>query len=70
MAVTGAVFIEALFSYPGMGRLIFESVTARDYPVIQGAFLVVSAVVLTANFLADIINLHLDPRLRERGAER
>jgi ABC-type dipeptide/oligopeptide/nickel transport systems, permease components len=70
MAVTGAVFIEALFSYPGMGRLIFESVTARDYPVIQGAFLVVSAVVLTANFLADIINLHLDPRLRERGVER
>jgi len=70
MAVTGAVFIEALFSYPGMGCLIFESVTARDYPVIQGAFLVVSAVVLTANFLADIINLHLDPRLRERGVER
>ena len=70
MAVTGAVFIETLFSYPGMGRLIFESVTARDYPVIQGAFLVVSAVVLTANLLADLINLRLDPRLREGGAER
>ena len=65
MAVTGAVFIETLFSYPGMGRLIFESVTARDYPVIQGAFLVVSAVVLTANLLADLINLRLDPCLRE-----
>ncbi|MGQ9710142.1 MAG: ABC transporter permease [Anaerolineae bacterium] len=65
MAVTGTVFIETLFDYPGMGRLIFESVGARDYPVIQGVFLVVSAVVLTANLLADLLNARLDPRLRE-----
>lgn len=65
MAVTGAVFIETLFNYPGMGRLIFESVTARDYPVIQGVFLVVSAVVLTANLAADLLNARLDPRVRE-----
>ncbi|MBC7228269.1 MAG: ABC transporter permease [Thermoflexales bacterium] len=65
MAVTGAVFIETLFNYPGMGRLIFESVTARDYPVIQGVFLVVSAVVLTANLLADLLNARLDPRVQE-----
>lgn len=63
MAVTGAVFIETLFNYPGMGRLIFESVGARDYPVIQGVFLVVSAVVLTANLLADLLNARLDPRV-------
>ncbi len=67
MAVTGAVFIETLFNYPGMGRLIFESVTARDYPVIQGVFLVVSAVVLTANLLADLLNARLDPRIRGVG---
>lgn len=66
-AVTGAVFIETLFNYPGMGRLIFESVTARDYPVIQGVFLVVSAVVLTANLLADLLNARLDPRIRGVG---
>ncbi len=65
MAVTGALFIETLFNYPGMGRLIFDSVGARDYPVIQGVFLVVSAVVLTANLLADLLNACLDPRLRE-----
>lgn len=65
MAVTGSVFIETLFSYPGMGRLIFESVTARDYPVIQGVFLIVSAVVLTANLVADLLNARLDPRTRE-----
>lgn len=63
MAVTGAVFIETLFNYPGMGRLIFESVTARDYPVIQGVFLVVSVVVLTANLAADLLNARLDPRV-------
>ena len=65
MAITGAVFIETLFNYPGMGRLIFEAVGARDYPVIQGVFLVVSTVVLTANMLADVLNTRLDPRLRE-----
>ena len=68
MAITGAVFIETLFNYPGMGRLIFEAVGARDYPVIQGVFLVVSTTVLTANLLADWLNARLDPRLREEGA--
>jgi peptide/nickel transport system permease protein len=48
-----------------MGRLIFEAVGARDYPVIQGVFLVVSTVVLTANLLADWLNARLDPRLQE-----
>ncbi|MDD3828086.1 MAG: ABC transporter permease [Anaerolineae bacterium] len=65
LAITGAVFIETLFQYPGMGRLIFESVGARDYPVIQGVFLAVAVVVLTANLLADWVNSRLDPRLAE-----
>jgi peptide/nickel transport system permease protein len=65
LAITGAVFIETLFQYPGMGRLIFEAVGARDYPVIQGVFLVVAVVVLTANLLADWLNARLDPRLVE-----
>ena len=65
LAITGAVFIETLFQYPGMGRLIFEAVGARDYPVIQGVFLVVAVVVLTANLLADWLNTRLDPRLGE-----
>ena len=65
LAITGAVFIETLFQYPGMGRLIFEAVGARAYPVIQGVFLVVAVVVLTANLLADWLNARLDPRLAE-----
>jgi peptide/nickel transport system permease protein len=65
LAITGAVFIETLFQYPGMGRLIFEAVGARDYPVIQGVFLVVAVVVLTANLLADWLNGSLDPRIAE-----
>lgn len=64
-ALTGALFIETLFSYPGVGRLIFESVGARDYPVIQGVFVVVSVLVLTTNLVADGLSRWLDPRLRE-----
>lgn len=64
-ALTGALFIETLFNYPGMGRLIFESVVAHDYPVIQGVFLVVSVLVLSANLLADWLTHRLDPRVRE-----
>jgi len=65
MAITGAVFIETLFNYPGMGRLIFDAVGARDYPVIQGIFLIVALIVVSANLLADLINARLDPRIRE-----
>ncbi|NDJ78889.1 MAG: ABC transporter permease [Chloroflexi bacterium] len=64
-ALTGALFIETLYNYPGMGKLIFDSVVARDYPVIQGVFLVVSVLVLSANLLADWLTLRLDPRVRE-----
>lgn len=65
LAITGAVFIETTFDYPGMGRLIFDAVAARDYPVIQGVFVVVAFVVLTSNLLADWINARLDPRVRD-----
>jgi peptide/nickel transport system permease protein len=68
LAITGAVFIETLFQYPGMGRLIFEAVGARDYPVIQGVFLLVAVLVLSANLLADWLNTRLDPRLAEEVA--
>jgi len=65
MAITGAVFIETLFNYPGMGRLIFDAVGSRDYPVIQGVFLIVALIVVSANLLADLINARIDPRIRE-----
>jgi peptide/nickel transport system permease protein len=61
-AMTGAVFVERVFSYPGVGQLLFESIAARDYPVIQGCFLVVTVLVLTVNFLAEAVYRRIDPR--------
>ncbi len=60
--VTGDVLIERVFAYPGLGNLIFESIGSRDYPTIQGAFLIVSVSVVTVNALADVLYRHLDPR--------
>jgi len=68
LAITGALFIETLFQYPGVGRLIFEAVGARDYPVIQGVFLIVAVVILSANLLGDWLNARLDPRVMEEVA--
>ncbi len=61
-AVTGAIFIERVFAYPGMGRLLFDSVAARDYPTLQGCFLALTLAVVTANFLAEAAYARLDPR--------
>ena len=60
--VTGDVLIERVFAYPGLGNLIFESIGSRDYPTIQGAFLIVSVSVVTVNALADVLYRRLDPR--------
>ncbi len=61
-AVTEAILVETVFAYQGVGRLIFEAVEYRDYPTLQGCFLVLSIVVVTANFLADALYARLDPR--------
>jgi len=60
--VTGDALIERVFAYPGLGNLIFSSITARDYPAIQGAFLVVGFSVVSFNALADLLYRRLDPR--------
>jgi peptide/nickel transport system permease protein len=62
--VGGATVIETVFSYPGLGRLIYESVLSRDYPVLQGAFFVLAVTVIAANFIADLLYPLLDPRVR------
>lgn len=62
--VGGAVVVETVFSYPGIGRLIYDSVLARDYPVLQGAFLVLVVAVLAANLISDLLYPLLDPRVR------
>ncbi|MEF8787962.1 MAG: ABC transporter permease subunit, partial [Planctomycetota bacterium] len=61
--VPGALFVEIVFSYPGMGTLIREALSTRDYPVLQGALLVTAAVVLTTNLALDMSYRVLDPRI-------
>lgn len=63
MMVTGTLFIEMVFSYPGIGSLIYNSILNRDYPVIQGSFLFIAVLVLVINFLMDIFYVKLDPRI-------
>lgn len=62
--VGGATVTETVFNYPGLGRLLFDAVLARDYPLIQGCFLLLTVTVLAANLLADCVYPFLDPRLR------
>jgi len=63
-AITGAILVEIVFSYPGMGYTLLRAVNNRDYPVMQGIFLMLSVVVLLANFIADMSYVLLDPRAR------
>ncbi|MCX6677365.1 MAG: ABC transporter permease [Methanothrix sp.] len=62
--MTGALFIEIVFSYPGVGSLLNTAIAARDYPLIQGILLIVTLTVLSANFLVDLLYMRLDPRVR------
>ena len=65
--VAGAIFTEYVFSYPGIAYYLLEAVLSLDYPLIQGIFLVIVVAVLIANFLADILYVFLDPRIRLEG---
>ena len=65
LVVAGAIEVETVFSWPGMGLLVYNSVLNRDYPVIEAAFLVFAIVVLLVNFASDLLYQALDPRVRE-----
>ena len=64
--VAGAIQIETVFSWPGLGQTIYEAVGRRDYPVLQGAFLIIAVSVIFANLVADLLYSYLDPRVRAR----
>lgn len=64
--IGGAVVIEMVFSWPGMGSLLINSILFRDYTVVQGCVIVIAVAFVLANLLADIVLSILDPRLRER----
>jgi ABC-type dipeptide/oligopeptide/nickel transport system permease component len=63
--VAGAILIETVFSWPGIGSAVYQAVTQRDYPMLQGAFLILTLSVVLANFLADLLYFRLDPRITE-----
>jgi len=62
----GVIVIEVLFAWPGIGRLTYDAVQARDYPVLQGAVLLVAALFLLVNLMVDILYAKLDPRISVR----
>jgi peptide/nickel transport system permease protein len=61
--LTGAVVTETVFSWPGMGRLFFDSLTKRDYPVLMGILLLGAVLIVIGNLLADVLYAVLDPRI-------
>jgi peptide/nickel transport system permease protein len=62
--LSGALFIEIVFSMNGMGNLIYDALISRDYPVLQASFLVITLMVVFFNLLADLLYSHIDPRVR------
>jgi peptide/nickel transport system permease protein len=61
--VAGAILIETVFSWPGIGRAVYDAVLQRDYPMLQGAFLLLTVSVVVFNLLADLVYFKLDPRI-------
>ncbi|HHW49334.1 MAG TPA: ABC transporter permease [Clostridiaceae bacterium] len=62
--IGGSVALEIIFSIPGIGRLMVDSILARDYPVVQGSMIVLTSSIILANILADILYTVVDPRIR------
>jgi peptide/nickel transport system permease protein len=62
--VGGAIQVETVFSWPGIGRLIYDAVAKQDYPVLQGAFLLLAISVILANLITDLLYSALDPRIQ------
>ena len=64
--LSGALFAEIVFSRPGIGKLLYEAVISRNYPIVMGAVLVTTGFFVLSTLVSDIVNALLDPRLRQR----
>lgn len=64
LTVGGAILTEVVFSWPGIGFLIYSAINARDYPILQAAFVIIAVVIVLANIIADVLYSYLDPRIR------
>lgn len=60
----GVIVVEVVFAWPGLGRLVYDAVAARDYPLIQGAVLLIAAMFLLVNLVVDVLYAAIDPRIR------
>jgi ABC-type dipeptide/oligopeptide/nickel transport system permease component len=64
--IAGAVLTETVFAWPGIGRLSYEAIFARDYPLLMGILIIIGLTVIVGNVLTDIAYAYLDPRVRLR----
>ena len=64
LTIAGAIQVETVFSWPGIGRLMYDALNNRDYPLLQGIFLLVCICVIVANLLSDLLYMVLDPRVK------
>lgn len=64
--IAGAVLTETVFAWPGLGRLTYDAILSRDYPVLMGMFILVGITVVIANIITDVTYAYLDPRIRHR----
>ncbi len=64
LIIGGTIQVETIFSWPGLGRLMYEALNGRDYPLLQGIFLLITISVILANLIADITYSYLDPRVK------
>lgn len=62
--ITGSIFVETVFAYPGMGQLMTRAIFSRDFPLVQGIFIIMTSIVLLSNLIADILYMWLDPRIK------
>jgi peptide/nickel transport system permease protein len=62
--VTGAILVETVFAWPGVGQLIYQGIMFRDFPVIQAVVLLTACIVIMMNLLVDIAYAYIDPRIR------
>ena len=64
--LSGAIAVESIYSWPGLGQATFEAIRGPDFPVLQGLFLLFSAALIVANLAVDLFYGYLDPRVRDR----
>lgn len=64
LVIGGAIQVETVFSYPGMGKLMYDAVLKRDYPILEASFFLMASVTIIANFISDVLYMLIDPRVK------